>query len=503
MKYAAQPKAKSIQDIKSEATLAAAGSRLRHKTQWRMLFAWLAIQDIALIYAAFLLAYFLRFNTSISLFELDVIPLPEYYQSMWLVMLPIWFLVYIAFGLYSKQNILAGTREASLLFNASSVCAVALVAADFFSNTLVVARGWILMAWAGSILLVGLGRLLVRLLVFRLRCSGFLSSNTLIVGANAEGKSLVEQLHRPQYSGLNMVGFVDESLPAGTAVSNGVRILGGMDDIDDLVQRNEVEELILTSSALTQEQIVKLFEKYGVSGQTNIRLSSGLYEIITTGIEVTEFACVPLVRINRVRLTGLSQIEKALVDYAIAIPLAILMLPIFAVLALLIRLDSPGPIIHRRRVMGVNGQQFDAFKFRTMYVNGDAMLEKRPDLKLALERDGKLKDDPRVTKIGAFIRKLSLDELPQIWNVLLNEMSIVGPRMISPPEMSIYKQHGMNLLTVKPGITGLWQVSGRSDVTYEERVRLDMYYIRNWSIWLDIQLLWRTIPAVIERRGAY
>jgi lipopolysaccharide/colanic/teichoic acid biosynthesis glycosyltransferase len=154
--------------------------------------------------------------------------------------------------------------------------------------------------------------------------------------------------------------------------------------------------------------------------------------------------------------------------------------------------------------MGVNGRAFDAFKFRTMHENGDQILDAHPELKEELAREHKLKNDPRITRLGRILRKLSLDELPQVFNVLRGEMSIVGPRMISPEEMEKYQQLGMNLLTVKPGITGLWQVSGRSDVSYEERVRMDMYYIRNWNIWLDLQIIFQTIPAVlISHRGAY
>ena len=153
--------------------------------------------------------------------------------------------------------------------------------------------------------------------------------------------------------------------------------------------------------------------------------------------------------------------------------------------------------------MGINGRQFYALKFRTMHVNGDEIMEKHPALKEELARNHKLKDDPRITKIGAFLRKYSLDELPQLFNVITREMSLVGPRMISPEEVAMYKQFDMNLLTVHPGITGLWQVSGRSDISYDERVRLDMYYVRNWSIWLDLQLLFQTIPAVLKGRGAY
>jgi lipopolysaccharide/colanic/teichoic acid biosynthesis glycosyltransferase len=153
--------------------------------------------------------------------------------------------------------------------------------------------------------------------------------------------------------------------------------------------------------------------------------------------------------------------------------------------------------------MGLNGKQFYAYKFRTMVINGDEVLAQHPELQEELARNHKLKNDPRVTRIGAFLRKYSLDELPQLFNVLKREMSLVGPRMISPEEVAMYKQFDMNLLTVLPGITGIWQVSGRSDISYEERVRLDMYYIRNWSIWLDLQILFQTIPAVLKSRGAY
>jgi lipopolysaccharide/colanic/teichoic acid biosynthesis glycosyltransferase len=204
-----------------------------------------------------------------------------------------------------------------------------------------------------------------------------------------------------------------------------------------------------------------------------------------------------------VRLTGIDQWLKILIDYGLTIPGIIVASPVFLLIALAVKLDSPGPVIHRRRVMGLNARTFDAFKFRTMYVNGDEILNQHPELKEELERTHKLKNDPRITRVGKFLRKFSLDELPQLVNVLRYEMSLIGPRMISPPELADYNQWGMNLLTIRPGLTGLWQVSGRSDVSYEERVRLDMYYIRNWNVLLDIQILFQTIPAVLRSRGAY
>jgi lipopolysaccharide/colanic/teichoic acid biosynthesis glycosyltransferase len=220
-------------------------------------------------------------------------------------------------------------------------------------------------------------------------------------------------------------------------------------------------------------------------------------------MDVREYAYVPLVRVRKVRLTGVDRAFKLLLDYAITLPGLLLITPLLLLIALAIKLDSPGPILYRRRVMGINGLEFDAYKFRTMYTNGHEILAQYPDLVRRLAQDYKLKNDPRITAVGKWLRRASMDELPQFFNVIMRDMSIVGPRIIAPEEMEKYGDWGMNLLTVLPGITGLWQVSGRSDLSYEERVRLDMHYIRNWTIWSDIQILWQTIPAVIRRRGAY
>lgn len=477
--------------------------RTRHAMEWRSLTAWLVIQDALLIYIALQVAYLIRFTTSLSLFQQDVQPSVPFYRVLSLVLVPVWVGLFALHGLYSRQNLSSGTRETAVLFNATLTCTMIVVAGEFLWVNMPVARGWLIVAWFFTFLFIALGRYIVRRVMQRLRTRGVLVSPTVIVGANQEGQMLVEQLMRQEYSGLQVVGVYDDLVPAGTAIYGDIKVAGTLNDIDDAVADSGVEEIIVASSALDQTQVLQLFAKYGICDNLNIRMSTGLYQVITTGLQVTEFAFVPLVKINKVRLTGMEGALKGLLDFVLALVGVIVFSPIFAVIAALVKLNSPGPVIHRRRVMGVNGQQFDAFKFRTMYVDGDAMIADQPELLEELARTQKLKNDPRVTKIGAFLRKTSIDELPQLINVLKQQMSLVGPRMISPPEMEYYKHMGMNLLTVKPGLTGLWQVSGRSDVSYEERVRLDMYYIRNWNIWLDLQILWRTLPAVFFRRGAY
>ncbi|MCX6366487.1 MAG: sugar transferase [Armatimonadetes bacterium] len=187
----------------------------------------------------------------------------------------------------------------------------------------------------------------------------------------------------------------------------------------------------------------------------------------------------------------------------------VVLFPVFVVLAILVRLSSAGPILHRRRVLSLQKyeggvpQSFDAFKFRTMVTNADEFLKEHPELMAEFQKDFKLRDDPRVTKIGHKLRRASLDELPQLFNVLSGQMTLVGPRMISPPELEMYGEFGTKLLSVKPGLTGLWQVSGRQNVSYTERVKLDMYYIDHRSIGMDIQILLKTVVSVLKRQGAY
>jgi lipopolysaccharide/colanic/teichoic acid biosynthesis glycosyltransferase len=216
------------------------------------------------------------------------------------------------------------------------------------------------------------------------------------------------------------------------------------------------------------------------------------------------------IRIERPELVSIAiqdeykpKYSKLVLDYLVIIPGIIAILPFLLVIALAVRLSSPGPIIHRRRVLGQGGREFDAFKFRTMYVNGDEILARYPRLKAELDINYKLKCDPRVTPVGRLLRKFSLDELPQLFNILTRDMSLVGPRIIAPDEITKYGKHGDKLMTVLPGLTGLWQVSGRSDVVYEERVQLDMSYIDNWSIGQDIKIILRTPLAVCKGDGAY
>ncbi len=502
-----QPSAQSIKparELQLTYKIRQATDTISRVWQWRLFTIALIINDLLLTGLAFRAAYFFRFETTIEIFKLEVTPAFSFYQSLVAIIIPIWLIIFAINGLYDRKNLLGGTEEYAKVFNGSTVGLLAVIAAGFLVPEFIFARGWLLMAWGFAFLFTAIGRFSLRRVIYYLRTYGYFLSPAVIVGANDEGISLAEQLVRWKASGIHVVGFLDKKLPVGKPVYRHLHCLGRVEQMDAIIKQYGIVEIILATSAISsRDKQLDIFKQYGVASGINVHMSSGLYEVITTGLTVNHFAYVPLVGVNPVRLTGIDSVMKMALDYMLTIPGMIAILPLLLVIMAAIKLDSPGPIVHRRRVMGINGKEFDAFKFRTMYVNGEEILARYPELQEELARNHKLKDDPRVTRIGKWLRKFSLDELPQLVNVLRGEMSLVGPRMISPAEIDKYNHWDMNLLTVRPGITGLWQVSGRSDVTYEERVRLDMYYIRNWSIWLDLQLLSQTLPAVLKSRGAY
>jgi exopolysaccharide biosynthesis polyprenyl glycosylphosphotransferase len=471
-------------------------------TQWRLLKVALVLGDTLGVVVGFILAYKVRFELGLQIFQ-DVTPSPIVYTWLFLSLLPLWLVIFALFGLYDRRHLLGGTEEYARVFHACTLSVMLVIAADFLTLTLVIARGWLLMAWLLSFLMVGGLRFGLRRIIYKLRQRGYFLTTTIIVGANEEGLALSEQLRNWQTSGLYVVGFVGDTLRPRATALDSLPLLGQVDDLEQLIKEYGVEELVIATTALSREALLQIFEAYGVRSDVQIRMSSGLFEIMTTGVQVKELAYVPLVSINKVRLTGLDVLLKTVLDYGLTVPGLIVISPLLLLIALVVRLDSPGPVIYRRQVLGIGGRQFDAFKFRTMRANHEPALSQNPAIQQQFKLGIKPKNDPRITKIGRLLRKYSLDELPQLVNVLKGDMSLVGPRMITSEEQGLYGKWGMNLLTVKPGITGLWQVSGRSDVSYEERVRLDMWYIRNYTIWLDLQIILQTIPAVLRGKGAY
>lgn len=464
--------------------------------------------DAAMLCIALFLAYWTRFNLRLSLSP-EVVPSAQFYGTLMAILVPIWLSLFALFGLYDWENLLSGTLEYSRAFHACTTAMMLVIVTAFVDPSFVVARGWLIPSWLYSFVLVSGARFMLRRLVYSLRRRGIFQSRAVIVGCNGEAATLAKQLADNPSSGYRIVGILmpqqtTQSASASSETSSGFPVLGTIRQIRTVVTDLGVEEVIVAASSVDRRELLELFESTQPLNGVHLRLSTGLYEVLTTGVHVKTCASIPFISLDRLRLSPAQTLVKTSLDYCVAAATLLLLSPLLVIIAALIKATSKGPVIHRRRVLGVGGKQFDAFKFRTMFADADALLAQNDHLRTQLSNGRKLKCDPRVTPVGAILRRYSLDELPQLFNVLLGQMSLVGPRMITLPEAQMYGRYKSNLLTVKPGITGLWQVSGRSDLSYEERVRLDMHYIRRYSVWLDLQILFVQTPvAVVTGRGAY
>lgn len=474
-------------------------SSARRAERWFLLSV-LVCNDILIVLTSFAMAYAVRFWSGLPFFGEGWVN-PQFYATVVLAMTPVYLAIFYIYGLYNPVNLMGGATEYARMFNAVTTGMLLVIIVSFLFPEFVVARGFLLLSW-GLLIVCGMsGRFIVRRFVYAQRQNGRFVDRALIIGANPEGIAIAEQLRSAKVNGMSIVGFIDDYLPVGSEPIPSVPVLSPSSSFSLQIRLHDIDTVIVANTAMMREQLLSLYSTLDTFQDVEVRLASGLFELLTTGVRVREEGFVPLLVLNKTRITGMHLVAKTVLDYVIAASALMILLPFFIIVAYLIKRDSPGPVIYRRRVVGQGRREFDAFKLRTMHVDGDRLLT--PEQKRELEEHGKLKDDPRVTRIGAFLRKYSLDELPQLVNVLRGEMSLIGPRMITRQELEKFGKWQHNLSTVKPGLTGLWQVSGRSDLSYEDRVRLDMHYIRNHTIWLDLQILFQTIPAMLTGRGAY
>lgn len=468
----------------------------------RYLVALLPILDAFFIGMSLALAYYLRFRNPWWPYYGNFSAL--FYSRLVFGLIPIWVGIFALYHLYQPERLFGGTDEYARIINAGTLGLMSVVLYSFLFRDMDVdiSRGWLLTAWGLSVSILVLHRFVFRRLVYGLRQQGFFRKRVIVVGANEEGDAIRQQFQVATRAGIDVIGFADDTRPLNSFFSK-LPILGHTNDLKEIVRRYDLDELIVAPTALSRETLLGIYRTFGTNGGATVRLSPGTFELFTTGLRVTEAGNVPLITLNKLRITGIEAFLKRMLECALVIPGLILAAPVFLLIAIAVKLDSPGPATYRRRVVGAGGKEFDAFKFRTMRVDADEYLEHHPELEKEFKETGKIKDDPRVTRLGRFLRKTSLDELPQLVNVIRGEMSLVGPRMITQVEMEKFGKWQHNRLTVKPGLTGLWQVSGRSNLLYQDRVRLDMYYIRNYTIWQDIKILFNTVGAVLRRDGAY
>ncbi|WAL61977.1 undecaprenyl-phosphate galactose phosphotransferase WbaP [Thermocoleostomius sinensis] len=363
-------------------------------------------------------------------------------------------------------------------------------------------RGVFVLSWLLSIVLVLVGRALVRSLFAHRRWWGY---PVIVLGAGKTGDMVIRTLrHRPSI-GLKPVLVLDDN-PDKHGVLQGIPVVGGVALAPKLARRRNIPYAIVAMPGVPRDRLLTLIERYGTAFP-HLLIIPDLFEFSSLWVSAKDMGGILGLEVRQTLLLPGPRLAKFLIDLVATLIGGLVILPLIGVIALLIRLDSPGPIFYSQLRIGQNGQHFKAWKFRTMIRNADealqAYLDRHPDLREAWERDQKLRRDPRITRIGGFLRRTSLDELPQLWNVLRGEMSLVGPRPIVDEEVQKYGNKFELYKKVLPGLTGLWQISGRNNITYEERVSLDAYYVRNWSVWLDVYILLRTIWVVVKGEGAY
>jgi exopolysaccharide biosynthesis polyprenyl glycosylphosphotransferase len=354
--------------------------------------------------------------------------------------------------------------------------------------------------WFVYLVLLTVGRAVVRLL---LRSRIGFHQATLIVGAGRVGQLIAGKLvARPQY-GLDVVGFLDDDpveMPGGA-----IRPLGRFSDLERVVNAHWIERVIVAFSRLPAEAEVDLCRRCQALG-VRVDIVPRMYEVIGWRNYFRSLDGMPLVGLNTPRLSAASQLFKRCLDLFLAGIGLVLLSPLFLYCALRIKADSPGPVFFGQERVGVGGRRFKILKFRTMNAGADARKGEVVHLNKHTEsgpRMFKIADDPRITPFGRFMRRWSLDELPQLINVMRGEMSLVGPRpLILDEDEQVLGQHRKRL-DLTPGMTGLWQVLGRSDISFTEMVALDYLYVTNWSLWGDIKLLSRTFPVVLQKKGAY
>ncbi len=337
----------------------------------------------------------------------------------------------------------------------------------------------------------------------RLRARGLCAKRVVVVGRGAAVTELATRLRRESYAGLEIVAACvtpeSRELVAGAL---GVPV-GGLDEVADTAARLGADTVAVTSASETAAEYLRRLSWQLEGSGVELLVAPGLIEVAGPRLHIRPFEGLPLLSVEQPRFEGWGRWVKGGVDRVVAALALLLLSPVLLGLALTIRLDAPGPVLYRQERVGVNGRRFTMLKFRSMVVDAESRLQ---GLEAANTADGllfKMRVDPRVTRVGRWLRRLSLDELPQLVNVLGGSMSLVGPRPPLPREVAQYDSSVSRRLLVKPGLTGLWQISGRSDLSWEEAVRLDLRYVENWSLALDALILVKTVRAVLSRSGAY
>ena len=502
----------------------AISARRSHRRQWRI-FECIAliILDATLVVVAFHLAYYLRytvffqnkllatFRYSLLGIENNVHTVPKittdsltpfsYFQPLEIGIVIGLILIFALRGLYKIR--LTGTwfRQIWTIVSSTTLGLAFLITYYFIFQPISTSRLLVPFVWAASIVVLCSARLIVSSIMGILYRLGLGETRLLVVGSGRLGKMIMQHIVANPNLGYNIVGFLHD-LNEPPSDFGRFKMLGTLDDLGMVIRSMQIDEVIIAlPSYLHQQSIrtVRLCERLG----TSFKLVPDLYELSLSRIDMEAIEGIPLIGIKQVSINTVQGFVTRIVDLIVGLLILIIGFPVWLCIALTIAISSPGGVLYKQTRIGLGGRPFKVYKFRSMYENADARLA---DLMAHNEAQGplfKIKGDPRITPVGRFLRHTSFDEIPQLFNVIRGEMSLVGPRPALPHEVAQYDELQRGRLAIKPGMTGLWQVRGRSNISFDEGVLMDLYYIENWSLRLYFQTLIRTIPVVIFGRGAY
>ncbi len=408
-------------------------------------------------------------------------------------LLPTWLFVLALFRQYSHRDRISSLNEAENIFKSGLVLLLATFAmAHITKDRWDPGRAVIGISIAGQLVYLYVSRTTLKMIKEHLRQKGLGLTRTAIIGAGETGKQVARRILTQPEIGYILVGVIDKQADLLGDKGDDVPVIGDGKDLVNLLLRYRIEEVFLAIPGLSQNKTFDMIVKCENAGVRFKIVKDDLLQVITDRVKIDEIGDFPVILLREGRLTPVALLTKRMLDLAATLLFTLMSAPLFALISILIRIDSPGPAIFAHERVGKDGKVFRLFKFRTMSSEANPYSQAPVD-----------QGDMRITRFGRFLRKTSLDELPQFWNVLRGDMSIVGPRPEMPFIVEQYEPWQRRRLDVPQGITGLWQIAGRKHLPLHYNLEYDFYYIRNWSLWLDLAILLRTIPAVIFGKGAF
>ncbi len=430
------------------------------------------------------------------------LPRPAY---VWLslALVALWPLAQGLAGSYSPKLFGTGSEEFRMVAR-GGLFLLAGISVVSYGGQLDIARSFVLFTVPAMTVATLVARFAARKWLAHARRQGRFVKKVVAVGRDAGVAELVRHMQTERYAGMEVVAACVTTPELAACVrATGVPVDGDLDSVVEVLRRRGAEAVAVTSASETAAVYLRKLSWQLEGSGIELLVSPGLIEVAGPRLHIRPFVGLPLLAIEEPVFSGWKRVLKGALDRLGAAVGIVLVAPVLLAIALAVRLSSPGPVLYRQERVGAHGQRYTMLKFRSMVDGADDRLQEVLDLN---EHDGvlfKIRKDPRVTSVGRWLRRFSLDELPQLFNVLGGTMSLVGPRPPLPAEVERYDTSIRRRLLVKPGLTGLWQISGRSDLSWEESVRLDLRYVENWSLALDLLILWKTVWAVVRSRGAY